>query len=492
MYSHFTVRKPVIALTCIILSLVQLRTLSAQQSSFVHQSLATTSTQDAMNSRLLQLEAEVRQLRSGQIQQTGADDFAAETAATLLPESNIELAGHELYCETDVDTCFSHPQSKFPTFIVSGFFHADLVGFNQDNLNKTTVGDLENGGDFRRARVAFKGNVTEDISYIMEFDFAETIPLFADVWVNFTHVPGLGNIRIGRWRQPFGMSELTSIRELPFLERSTLFTFTPFRQTGVGFFNHNADESATWALSGFRYPSNGFGNNVGDGGGWGLSGRATLLPVYNNHGEELVHLGANYMYTEPSMDVLRFASQPEIQVAQTTGGLLPAPLTAVPFFVNTGAMSVQNTNTFGLELAGAIGGVYLQSEARWAMVNMLDGSSETFPGAYAQARYILTEEKLPYNKSGGVFGRVVPDEAFSFSGGGLGAWELAARWSYIDLNGANLAGPGRRLNDLTFGLNWYLNKFTKFQFNYIHAFLDDPVLGKSDADVAAVRAQLDF
>jgi phosphate-selective porin OprO/OprP len=58
------------------------------------------------------------------------------------------------------------------------------------------------------------------------------------------------------------------------------------------------------------------------------------------------------------------------------------------------------------------------------------------------------------------------------------------------LNDANVAGG--RLNDVTFGVNWYLNRRAKFQFNYIHAFLDAPVFGDSDADIYAMRGQIDF
>ncbi|HCS52612.1 MAG TPA: porin, partial [Planctomycetaceae bacterium] len=71
-----------------------------------------------------------------------------------------------------------------------------------------------------------------------------------------------------------------------------------------------------------------------------------------------------------------------------------------------------------------------------------------------------------------------------------GAWEIAGRWSYIDLNDENIQGS--RLNDLTAGLNWYLNPYTKFQWNYIHAMLDSPLNGDSSADIFAMRAQVDF
>jgi hypothetical protein len=51
---------------------------------------------------------------------------------------------------------------------------------------------------------------------------------------------------------------------------------------------------------------------------------------------------------------------------------------------------------------------------------------------------------------------------------------------------------GNRLNDLTWGLNWYLNQYMKFQFNYIHSMLANAAHGASDFDTCAVRAQLDF
>jgi hypothetical protein len=44
---------------------------------------------------------------------------------------------------------------------------------------------------------------------------------------------------------PFGMAKLTSIRELPSIERFPDFTHAPFRQVGVGFHNHNEPQTMT-------------------------------------------------------------------------------------------------------------------------------------------------------------------------------------------------------------------------------------------------------
>jgi len=111
------------------------------------------------------------------------------------------------------------------------------------------------------------------------------------------------------------------------------------------------------------------------------------------------------------------------------------------------------------------------------------------PAAYPQMGDLLTGEVRPFNKTAGVFGRLKPSRPWG-DDGGWGALELAARYSYLDLNG--LGFEGGRLNDLTIGVNWYLNQYMKFQVNYIRAFLNNPMHSASDADVIAMRAQADF
>ncbi len=157
--------------------------------------------------------------------------------------------------------------NKFPTAGVTGFFHLDSGWFSQDDLNRTTLGDINDGTGFRRARLAAKGFVAEDIQYILEFDFAQSQARFVDVWMQIDGTR-LGNVRIGRFRQPFGMAELTSVRELPFLERPLTFTQSPFRQTGVMLFDARPDESGTWAVAGYRFLSDNFGNVFADTGAY--------------------------------------------------------------------------------------------------------------------------------------------------------------------------------------------------------------------------------
>ena len=145
-----------------------------------------------------------------------------------------------------------------------------------------------------------------------------------------------------------------------------------------------------------------------------------------------------------------------------------------------------------VEAGASLGRVALQSEARVAVVEDDTGLTNTFPGAYVHMRYVLTGEAIPFNRKDAVFGRLQPRCPLDTECGAWGAWELAVRLSHLDLNGENRPGPGLRLTDTTFGLNWYVNHNTKFQFHWIHADLNDPAIGDITANTFVLRGQLDF
>ena len=285
------------------------------------------------------------------------------------------------------------------------------------------------------------------------------------------------------------MKACTSVRELPFLERPLLQAFMPFRHVGAMLYDPILDDNVTWAMGIYRYPADVHGDNSGDSGGISFATRETaVFGGYSDH-DALLHVGVDYSYINSSYDQFAFFTQPEIATNQVVGPLINADLSAVPAFVDTGIINASDGNLFGMEAGTRTGSLWTQAEAYVVTLNQMRHANVTFWGAYIQAGYILTGEVRPYNKANGVFGRVTPDSPVK-RGGGLGAWEIAGRLSTIDLNDENIRGG--RLTDMTAGLNWYLNARTKFQLNYIHAFLNREPVGKSDADVLALRAQLDF
>jgi len=450
-------------LVCLGISLIGLGVAFAEQENL-----------EPLEQRIDQLESEVQRLRE------------SPSVSPALSETLIQP------CSGCPSSYSAAQSSRYPTVALGGFFQADWGWFNQDAVNLATVGDIQDGADFRRARLNAHGDVWENVGYMAEFDFGfPGRPSFMDVYLDIRDLPLLGSVRIGQWRQPFGMGGQTSVKELTFLERGLPFAFLPFRQIGIGFRNHSQDEDVTWAASMFRFPTDAFGGNVGDNGGYALATRVTALPWYSEDETRLVHLGAGYSFGDPANDKVRYRNQPEFFVSETGGAaLVPAGVSpSVPPFVDTGSIATTNFNLFNAEGGLVLGSLYLQSEAIYALVNQTGGPDLSFSGAYAMAGYFLTGEVRSYNRKAGVFGRVKPLNNFSSASGG-GAWEVAARWSYLDLNDKNIAGG--QLNDVTLGLNWYLNPRTKFQFNYIHAFLDNPTFGNSDADIFAWRGQIDF
>ena len=68
----------------------------------------------------------------------------------------------------------------YPNVQLHGFFQADAGWFGQDAVNKASLaaingvpnGDLQDGADFRRARLSAGGDVAENIGYFVEYDFA--------------------------------------------------------------------------------------------------------------------------------------------------------------------------------------------------------------------------------------------------------------------------------------------------------------------------------
>jgi phosphate-selective porin OprO/OprP len=110
---------------------------------------------------------------------------------------------------------------------------------------------------------------------------------------------------------------------------------------------------------------------------------------------------------------------------------------------------------------------------------------------YAQAGWFLTGEHRPFDRKLGTIDRVIPKENFGYNAaGGSGAWEVAARFSWLNLNDNGIQGG--QLTDWTAGVNWYWNPCTKLVFNYVHAVASVPGTDQSQTDLFGLRAQVDF
>ncbi len=130
----------------------------------------------------------------------------------------------------------------------------------------------------------------------------------------------------------------------------------------------------------------------------------------------------------------------------TSGQAAPGAFNGTPFFAPTGPLAVSQYNGFGGELLWVRGPLSLQSEAMVTFVQQTNGGEATLPGAYAQVGYFLTGEHRPYDRKAGAIDRVIPHENFfrvrtdQGTSMGTGAWEVAARVSWLDLEDQAVRG----------------------------------------------------
>ena len=430
----------------------------------------------------------------------------------------------------------------FPTHKLTGFLQLDTGYYVQTPRNIATVGDAQNGTGFRRARFAVNGKVAEFTLYQLEVDFATAgRPSFFDNYVEQGNIPFFGDVRIGQYLQPFSVDAMSGFRNLPFLERSLPFlAFVPFRRVGIMASNGTEDDMTHWAYSLFRtggynnapLGDSRFGTDFGDIGGYSFSTRVTHLLYYDEYAEDryLWHVGAAYDFSQLGANDATGSGTPgnagspqPFYQARTTPefGPLGYPELSSPFgsavngtpsFVDTGRYQANYFQLFGLETVYQSGPFSAQAEYMGTSVDSVAGTV-FYQGAYGEVMYRLTGEHRAYDKKLAALKNPVPFTDFiplkSDGIRGWGAWEVAARWSFVDLrNPSKLdghyynsvtnkfdttsnAGNGT-LNDLTIGTTWFLNAHTKVQFNYIHAMLDNTAKGNSSAELFVSRVQVDF
>ncbi len=361
-------------------------------------------------------------------------------------------------------------------------------------LGRDSLGD---GAEIRRVRLFAAGTIYDTVKFKAEFGFGDQVAgdgggevSLKDAYIEFRKIPYIGNIRTGHFKEPFSLDELTSSKYYTFMERATPNALRIARNIGIMAHNKVLNQRATYAVGVFMDA-----DDLGDtsaGGALGeekynFTARLTGLPYYMDKGRKLAHLGVAYSYRNPldndgdgTSDV-RFRQRPEAHMA--------------PRFVDTGRIEfVDKEQRLAVEGAGVWGPLSFQSEYIQTWIDLESRPDPTFSGYYFQGSYFLTGEHRPYSKSSGVFGRLKPKENFLGKGGRLGAWEVAARYSHLDLNDANIGGG--KLDNYTFGLNWYLNPNVRWMVNAVLSKTKDSVsvVGITDgnAQFYQTRVQIDW
>lgn len=376
---------------------------------------------------------------------------------------------------------------------VGGRMQYDSVWWTQSPSieQQNQVGQLFDGTYFRRVRIQMDGKFQEVYEYNFEFLFENVQQLAVgldEFWVGVTQVPLLGSVRVGHLKVPQGLEGdmVSSSKAMTFMERAS-YTDAFYNNFAPGIWagNNLMDQRLTWAGMFYRTERGTNGIDFGDG-EYAATGRVTMLPVYESEGRCLLHLGAASTWRAAELGgnelsgnrTVTLQARPELRDAQGDYGSNAALPGDSARMVSTGALTCTNMYVNSAEVLAIMGPLSFQGE--WALTTLTDvvagGTTQnrSFNGGYAQVSYFLTGENRNYDRRLGRLGTIytnpnenfwaVKDEEGNFNHG-LGAWELAARYSYLNLNDGPVEGGV--MQGLTVGLNWYLNTNLKLQFEYV-------------------------
>lgn len=333
------------------------------------------------------------------------------------------------------------------------------------------------GTEFRRARLESSGTLYDKVTFKASYDFASNPTTgFRDVWMGINDVVGTTDFRVGSQKEPFSLEEITSSKYITFMERSLANAMSPAYNTGAMLHDHYGESKISYGLGVFRDTGDDGASAQQKDGAYNFTGRVTWAPVHNDDATKLVHVGASGSLRRPEMNG-RVRTRPEAHLA--------------PYVLDSGSLPSDEITQYGAEAAWVGGPWSVQAEYIMQTIAGLAGAPDVdTTGYYAFVSYFITGESRPYHASDGSFGRVKPKKNYGQEGSG--AWELALRYSSLDIDAPAAANAGD-LSDITVGANWYLNPNARVMFNYVMGDLDSNT-DAYDGDITAfmIRFQVDF
>ena len=385
------------------------------------------------------------------------------------------------------------------TFALRSLIQYDIGYFAQGRNG--AVPDLSSGTNFRRAQIGFTGTAFRDWAYNLTFDFAGNgIEKSGYIYNAYLEYDGLKPfaVRIGAYTPPAGLEDQTGSADLLFLERASAvdaarnIAGAPSRQA-VTVFLQEADYFASLSYT---------GQKVGDSGAFdeqqALIGRIAWLPVNTPDFKWLIDGDATWLFKPTDLLPGTVPLTTPLHAVALSGGPELAVDNNGPKTINTGNIDADSVTEFGVETAAEYDALYLQGG--WFHYDFARRNpalaDPSFSGWYALATWSLTGETHAYDPTTASFRGLRP--LHGLGSGGFGAWELKARYSFIDLDYDPLIGTaaggiaGGKQNVWTVGANWYPTNGIRFALEYsnLHVSHVNAPASNISADEFGFRTQL--
>lgn len=377
---------------------------------------------------------------------------------------------------------------------VNGRVQADFRYFDDSSKNDTF--------DVRRAYLSASGTLFKYYDYKVEVDFGGgTSSSLKDAYINFKYFSD-AQIRMGQFYYPFSNEVTASDRFYVFLEPATIVAaLAPGRDRGIAVHGDPKNGLIHYEAGIF----NGSGENgTENNDDFDVAARVVLNPTRGSEGPFQAWVGASFGYgQEVGVNSNDIRLQPESKTGNTYFAA------AIPTSRN------YDRSRIGAEATLLYGPAMLKGEFLRTTYDF--EKKADVEGYYVTASYFITGEQKTIKN--GQATRQKVKKPFDPDKGQWGAWEVAARYSWFEVDDkffqSNGLYPGwtavsktanANTGDAwTAGINWYPNNMTRVMVDWVHSEASNDIAGgtsnifthdsgnKTDVeDALLVRVQIDF
>ncbi len=490
-----------------------------------------------LQQRLQDLEAEVRQLKTGR----GPNPASAETvslpsvdpvaaAATsanpgadhYIPVTPNDPVGAEAPPYSTPFTgwnngFFLQSPDRTCQLRITGQLQGDYRGFldpvdSSSTANSNVAGSPTTGSPdsflIRRARLGIEATMYNYYEFRLLPDFAgsSVYKSITDAYMNVHYWEGF-QFTIGKFKQPFSYEDLIQDRYVPTMERSMMDQLCPQRDEGAMIHGEKLFcgrfDYALAISNGDPNDSTIDNNNDKD-----FNARVVVRPFYDANGCGLLH--GLQLGLAGSLGVENEA----LSSTSSTPPTITTPATVTWFAYNTGVTANGVRHRISPELVyfyhglGFAAQYYHQDQKMERAANPI--VDVPIDGYYVMATYLLTgEQRHEYSEQIAPLRPFDPHEPIASPG----AWELVFRADRMEVGQQAFAGAAavqlasstsatnqssNEAFETTTGLNWYLCKWARAQLNWEHANFANPIkIGNmktalSEEDALYTRFQVIF
>jgi len=321
----------------------------------------------------------------------------------------------------------------------------------------------------RAIRIQFEGGASELTKFKFSSDFADSETDIKDLYLD-TRLSEKSEFRIGQFHVPFGNESLGSSRFGLFQEKSTISdALSASRDRGV-MYHGPLFSKYTYFQLGYL---NGSGSNVGDNNDdKDIAFRFVFRPAFLENDDVNIWLGFSY------------TSGTQLSTGDDDVKLDTESNSGLKYFVAEFPEGVSyQRDRYDFEYTYLNGGFMIKGEL--IRTNFFNTGGYV-QGGYIATSYILSGEK--HRIKHGLLYRQISKEIPGKDKGDPSALGLAIRYSWFKVGDAFFEDDGlyngwvavdpdtyyRAGKAVTVGLNWYINRETRFITNWIFSFAETP------------------